>query len=305
MDLKQLKYFARIVELESITAAAQSMFVAQPSLSQHVANLEAELGARLLERGPHGARPTRAGELLYNYAIAILRQVQDATIAIKQEATPVGRVSLGLPTSMSRMLSVELIDTLIERCPQVSVEIVEGGTSQLADMIARQRLDMAVAADVQPGAKYDVRPLLVEQLLLVARADEPLQGPVSLEDVCRHPLILPSFPNSVRVKMETACNARDLQYRVVAESSAAQVMAATARRGLALTILPWCALGDEDARMQHVEIDDPHFYRTLFLCTSKLGTSNSVCDEVSGVLIDLMLTKVRDDSWRYVRPLTA
>lgn len=306
MDLKQLKYFTRIVELESITAAAQSMFVAQPSLSQHVANLEAELGTKLLDRGPHGARPTRAGELLYNYANTILRQVQDATVAIKLDSSsPVGRVSLGLPTSTSRMLSVELIETLIARSPQISVEIVEGGTSQLADMIARQRLDMAVTVDSPGSTKYDIQALMVEQQLLVAPAAETLDGPVSLEEVSRRPLILPAFPNSVRVKMESACNARDLQYRVVAETSAAQVMAGAAQRGLALTVLPWSAVGDDSPGLQYVEIDDPHFYRTLFLCTSRLGTTNKACDVVSQALIELMLGKVRDRQWRHARLLSA
>lgn len=304
MDLKQLKYFSRIVELESITAAAQALFVAQPSLSQHVANLEAELGTRLLNRGPHGAQPTAAGELLYNYANTILRQVNDAVVAIKQEgSTPVGRVSVGLPTSTSRILSVDLIDTISRAHPNVALEIVEGGTSQLADMVGRQRLDLALAVDVQPNSKFDVRPLLSEQLLVVVPAAASLQPPVDLETLCEHPLILSPFPNSVRVKMESACSARDLQYQVVAETSAASVMSGTVKRGLAWTILPWSALQGEDG-VQSFEIDDPHFRRTLFLCTSKLGATNGACELVSETLVQLIREKVDAGLWKFARPLS-
>ena len=157
MDLKQLKYFARIVELESITAAAQSLFVAQPSLSQHVANLEAELGVKLLNRGAHGARATTPGELLYQYAKTILRQVEEATVAVKQQAhDPAGHVTLGLPTSTSRIVAVELLRGLTERHRQVSLEIVEGSSAELADQISRQRLDLTVAVDVQDNARFDI-----------------------------------------------------------------------------------------------------------------------------------------------------
>ena len=142
MDFKQLKYFTRIVELESITAAAQSLFVAQPSISQHLANLEAELGVKLLNRGVRGARPTPAGELLYQYAKTILRQMEEASIVVKQESTdPTGHVSLGLPTSTSKMVAVDLLTELASKYKQISVEIIEGATADLAEMVAKQTLD--------------------------------------------------------------------------------------------------------------------------------------------------------------------
>ncbi|MBQ1766158.1 MAG: LysR family transcriptional regulator, partial [Aquincola sp.] len=95
MDLRQLKYFVRIVELGGLSAAAQSLHVAQPSLSQHVANLEAELGLPLLERGARGARPTPAGRRLYEQAKALLRQAGDIPALVRQEGGEVaGHVRL-------------------------------------------------------------------------------------------------------------------------------------------------------------------------------------------------------------------
>ena len=75
MDLRQLRYFVKIVELESISLAAEALHVAQPSLSQHVVNLESELGTKLLNRSNHGTKPTHEGEMLFRYAKSILRQV--------------------------------------------------------------------------------------------------------------------------------------------------------------------------------------------------------------------------------------
>ena len=65
MDFKQLKYFARIAELGNMTRASEALRIAQPALSQQIANLEGELDTRLFDRTAHGVRLTRAGEVLY------------------------------------------------------------------------------------------------------------------------------------------------------------------------------------------------------------------------------------------------
>lgn len=302
MDLKQLKYFARIVELESITAAAQSLFVAQPSLSQHVANLEAELGVKLLHRGAHGARATTSGELLYQYAKTILRQVEEATVAVKQQShDPAGHVTLGMPTSTSRMVAVELLRGLTSRHKQISLEIVEGSSADLADQIARQKLDLTVAVDVQENARFDIHPLLTEELLLVGVGGLPADAPVPLERVCELPLVLPSFPNSVRVRMERASTERGLRYQVIAETSAASVMAGVARAGLAWTILPWSALSADDlAALQCLPIEGRPLTRTLSLCVSKAAAANTACAAVGHALTELLQRKVADGSWLHV-----
>lgn len=304
MDLKQLKYFARIVELESITAAAQALYIAQPSLSQHVANLEAELGSKLLHRGARGARPTSAGEILYQYAKTILRQVEEATVAVKQEShDPAGHVTLGLPTSTSRMVAVQLLTELTSRHKHISLEIIEGSSADLAELISRQKLDLTVAVDVQESAKFDVYPLLTEELLLVGPAASPLRSPTPLEQLCELPLVLPSFPNSVRVKMERASTERGLRDAVIAETSAASVMAGVARAGLAWTIMPWSALtGEDQASLQCLEIEGRPLTRSLSLCVSKAAASNSACAMVRQALTDLIERKVADKEWLHVEP---
>jgi LysR family nitrogen assimilation transcriptional regulator len=85
MDIRQLRYFVKVVELKNITSAAEALFIAQPSLSQHMTNLEAELGVSLLERSVQGTRATAMGELLYRHAKTLLRQFEDTRSAIRQE----------------------------------------------------------------------------------------------------------------------------------------------------------------------------------------------------------------------------
>ena len=76
MELRQLKYFVRIVELGSFSQAAKDLYVAQPALSAQINNLESDLGVRLLSRSVRGVTPTEAGQSLYVHAQAVLRQIE-------------------------------------------------------------------------------------------------------------------------------------------------------------------------------------------------------------------------------------
>ncbi len=92
MDFKQLKYFVRIAELGNMTRASEALCIAQPALSQQIANLEAELGTRLFDRSVQGVRPTQSGDVLYRHAKSLLKQFEDVRVAVSEESGhPSGR----------------------------------------------------------------------------------------------------------------------------------------------------------------------------------------------------------------------
>lgn len=107
MQLRQLVYFVRIVEIGSFSRAAQSLHVAQPALSQQIGQLEDELDVKLLTRSVRGVTPTDAGHAIYRHAQAILRQI-DATqlIAAQAGSGPAGKVTVGLPWTIASLLGL-------------------------------------------------------------------------------------------------------------------------------------------------------------------------------------------------------
>lgn len=306
MDLKQLRYFARIVELESITAAADALHIAQPSLSQHVANLEAELDARLLVRGPSGTRPTDTGLILYRHAKMVLRQMEEAKAAVQHgRDVPCGHVSVGLPTSTSRVLALPLLRHVTEHFPDITLEIVEGSSADLAESLALQKLDLAVAMDVQQRPNMQSTPLLDEQLMLVGR---PIPGhpghphAITLAQAAALPLLLPSFPNSVRVLCDRALVSAGLQCRLVAETSAVSVLLSAVREGLGWTILPWSALaGDEDDALAAMSITDATLERRVSLCLSSSASLSLACRSVEAALQTIVSEMVASGQWKGVR----
>ena len=113
MHYRHLYYFVRIVEAGSFSQAARTIHVAQPALSQQIAELEASLGVPLLQRSARGVKPTAAGQKFYDEASSILRKYENLPGLVRSNSGKVdGRVSLGMPAS----LSTTLVGSFIEAC---------------------------------------------------------------------------------------------------------------------------------------------------------------------------------------------
>src|ERR1700750_3034933 len=113
MQYRHLYYFVKIVEAGSFSQAARTIHVAQPALSQQIAELEASLGISLLQKSARGVRPTAAGQRFYEEASSILRRYEDLSGLVRSGMGEVaGLVSLGMPAS----LSTTLVGPFIEQC---------------------------------------------------------------------------------------------------------------------------------------------------------------------------------------------
>jgi len=113
MHYRQVYYFVRIVEAGSFSQAARTIHVAQPALSQQIAELEASLGIALLQRSPRGIKPTAAGQRFYEQASSILRRYENLPGLVRSSIGEIeGSVSVGMPGS----LSTTLVGPFIERC---------------------------------------------------------------------------------------------------------------------------------------------------------------------------------------------
>ena len=97
MNLRRLKYFVKIVDIGSLTQAADVLHIAQPALSQQIATLEGEFRQQLLVRTKRGVTPTEAGQILYRHAQIILRQFEQAQSDVSHSGQSLsGQVSVGL-----------------------------------------------------------------------------------------------------------------------------------------------------------------------------------------------------------------
>jgi len=209
MDLRQLEYFVRVAELGSFTRASIALDIAQPALSRQVRLLEVELRQSLLTRNGRGATPTEAGKLLLEHARGILHQVERAREELgRVRGALAGRVAIGLPPSLARVLTVPLTRAFREQMPEAQLSISEGLSATMQEWLVNGRLDIAVLYNAQPAAGIEVTPLLDEELVLVQTRppglpEDPPPPPLPLRDVAKLPLVIPSRPNAIRMYVES------------------------------------------------------------------------------------------------------
>ena len=224
MDLRQIEYFVRVAELGSFTRAAAALGVAQPALSRQIRVLEVELRQNLLKRHGRGAQPTEAGQLLLEHGRGILHQVAHAHDELARLRGGLsGRVALGLPPSVARVLAVPLMQAFRAELPQARLAISEGLSTGMVESLIAGRLDVAVLYNATPLPEVEIAPLASEELLLVERAEgpappvDPDANYATLGELSRLPLVIPSRPNAIRMHVETTLASAGLQPEVAME----------------------------------------------------------------------------------------
>ena len=124
MQLRHLRYFVKIVEAGSFSRAASTIHVAQPALSQQIAELELKLGTSLLQRSARGVRPTAAGEVLYREASAILRLVEQLPGIVRSGGGETdGAVSLGMSSTLAATFGGAFFEACKATLPKVTLKL--------------------------------------------------------------------------------------------------------------------------------------------------------------------------------------
>lgn len=310
MELRQLRYFVRIVELGSMSRAALDLDMVQSALSQQVSRLESELSTRLLQRTPRGVVPTEAGVAFFREAQLTLRHAEQA-VRSAQQARLSGSVSVGLAPTTSAMLGLPMMQAMRARYPDVRLHMVEGMSGHLTDMLNARALDMAVLFDARlhggqaraGGRRWQVHPLIEEELFLIrARGHhpEPLPPQMALADLAGESLILPTGLHGLRSTLDTAFSqARFTPHLVLEVDSLSMVMAAV-DAGLGSTVQPWASMGryaDAAQRFEWSRITDKDALRTNLLCSLSEDELSPAALAARVVLIECVRQLLRGGAW--------
>ncbi len=274
MNLRRLRYFVKIVDVGSLTQAADVLHVAQPALSQQLATLEGEVGQQLVLRTKQGVTPTAAGTVLYGHAQLILRQCEQARVEMKAAAQGLsGAVSVGLaPGTAAAALALPLLRTVRARHPGVLLYLNETYGTTLSELIMNGRMDLAVLYGGHVAVHgLAFQPLLREALFLVGHGGIPAPAAeVPLREIGGLELYLPRPYNVVRRLVDEAFAGAGMVPRVVAEIESASTLTKVIAEGLGATILPRSMAREIAASCDawQARIVEPPIEAPLALCQS-------------------------------------
>jgi LysR family nitrogen assimilation transcriptional regulator len=306
MELRQLRYFVRIVDLGSLSKAAGDLYVAQPALSRQVAALEAELKTSLLVRTVRGVTPTDAGAALYRQAQGMLRQLSRIPEEVGSAgALPAGVVSVGLPFSVSNVLAPALVGELRARLPAVRLSITEAVSGVLEEQLTGGRLDIGMLYQTERARReVQERPLLAEDLFLVTAGKDKRPGEIALAEAMGHPFILPGRSNATRRILEKAVARAGGALEVIAEVDSPSTIKAMVAAGIGATVMSRSALHPEGGKpaLAVQRIVRPSLSRSLSLCSSR-GTPTRAAGRVLEILEETAMALVRRGVWKGATPI--
>src|SRR5262245_12223080 len=191
MTLQQLTYFLAAAEHGSFSAAAESLFMAQPSLSEQIRRLEAELGVPLFVRVGRGLRLTEAGRLFLPHAERTVDAAREAAESVQEvrELTG-GTVTFGTFGSAHHYLLVSLLQDFRTQYPNVRVRAIGQNSAEVADGVRDGDLEAGLVALPVDDRGLDVRPAMREEVLYVSADAERVREPMTIERLAAAPLIL-------------------------------------------------------------------------------------------------------------------
>jgi DNA-binding transcriptional LysR family regulator len=204
-SLKEIRMFVSVYEEESFTAAALRECTTQSGVSQHIRNLEANLGVQLFSR-TKGVQPTPAGVAYYRRCLEVLRAHALARRTLDEFAPGLsGNVAAGLPPTLTRSVLAPAFQRLAELHPNINVRIVEAGTPLLANALRGNTLDFAILPRVPSLLRGMNATLFVStpEYLVGASGRGMIDGePVRLADIPNLKLMVPSTSNPRRHALE-------------------------------------------------------------------------------------------------------
>ncbi|WP_049623240.1 LysR family transcriptional regulator [Frateuria defendens] len=246
MDLRTLGFLVEVVRHGGFARAAEHAHASQPTLSKAIAQLEEELGTRLLERGPRGVRLTAAGEIVHRRALAM--QAEAGRLKVELDALrglQRGELRLGLPPLGSSVLFAPLLARYRELHPQIDIQLVEHGGRRLEQAVLAGELE--VAATLQPvGEGLAFQPVRDEPMVALLPQSHAHPGAKSfrLEWLADMPLILFEEGFALNRLIREACARRGIVPRETVRSAQVDFILALVSAGGGVALLPRLTVQD-------------------------------------------------------------
>jgi LysR family transcriptional regulator, nitrogen assimilation regulatory protein len=257
MELRHLDTLVAIADEGSFTAAADRLATVQSNVSEHVRQLEEELGVELLIRSRRGAEPTECGAAVLERARRIRRELEAMRADLSMlQGLQAGQASLGVVGTASRWLVPELVGELRELAPGIRLRVTEGASERLFAEVANHELAMAVVTEPVTDRRLDLEHVLDEELVGLVARDGPDLGrePVPLARLVRQPMILPPSDNPLRREVEAVANANGLTLPVPIEVEGIRLIADMVAAGGGVSVLPETAIPPELAGVRSVAL---------------------------------------------------
>lgn len=295
MDLRQLAALVAVADAGSFSAAARALHTVQSNVSTHIARLERELGALLVDRSSGSL--TEEGQAVVTRARHVhgeLEAIAADVAALRDEVT--GNVRIGCIGTVGRWLVPLVLSELADRHPKVRAVVLDATTSSLVPQLLADRLDLALVNLPVPEPEISTEVLFEEDRLVIAPLDHPLaeHEQIDIEELTRHDLLLEPSGTAFRDELDAEVARAGLSLRPKAEVDGLRLITSLAFEGFGAAIVPATAAPQWlEGQWRRVAVDGLA-RRSVGLARRRRGLLSAPARAVETVVRDVVAARGND-----------
>ena len=272
MDFHQLRVFQAAATFGGFTRAAEQLNLSQSTVSQHIKQLETELGSPLFLRVGKRVLVSEAGRLLLQYADRIFQDLTNAEMAVREiSALKRGTVRLGVGATTLTYRLPRILGDYNRRFREIELVVVTGTTEFLLAAVKGHQVDLAIVMSPREEPGMRITPLGTEELVMVLHHHHPLARKSVLvpDDLRKLRFILYEKRTKMQNLIDSYFETLGFAPQVAMEVESIEAMKSLVRAGLGASVLPLCAVADKvlAARLRVLRVKGAPLLRHLGLAT--------------------------------------
>ncbi|WP_342556720.1 LysR family transcriptional regulator [Lysinibacillus sp. FSL P4-0201] len=269
MDIKQLHYFIAVSEQMNFSKAAERLHISQPSLSNAIKKLEQEIGSPLLERNTRNLQLTEAGELLFERAKVIVKNMEVLKIEMDEVIVHGTRdITIGVMESIKHWLP-KVIANYKKDYPHMKIHLVDIlGSKRVKKSLKSYKTHLIITNQLMDDPELEVQTLYEERLVAVLPLHHPLaqKDTLTISDICEEPFIISTEGFQTRRDILTSFEQAGKNINIQFEIERFETAVSLVREHLGVTILPKNYLQGPTAKtIVKKEIEGLNLSRNVYL----------------------------------------
>lgn len=259
MNIKHLRYFKAVADHKSFTKAATALHIAQPAISMAIKSLETSLDLTLLHRNERHIHLTDEGARLYEHATKILQATEDALLEMRElRGLLKGEVRVGIPSMLGSYYFPPILMAFRHRYPQLTLTVIDGGTSRLRQLLETGELDLAVIVDNAIPSDLDSRLFLKEQMMVVCSREHAFATEASIapEQLFAEELVMFNTGYFHRNVVDNLAQQSSLTPNICFETNLTPLIKSIVKQGFAVTTLMKMVI-EQDPELIALPFTDP------------------------------------------------
>lgn len=270
--LKQLRVFTAVAEYKKMSEAARRLYISQPTVSQVIADLEAEYQAVLFERSPKELRITPAGLLLLNNAREILTIHENLKQSMKN-INSYRSLRIGATITIGNTIMAELVAKLTKAHPDIDVSVCVDNTSHIEYRMLQNELDIALIDGIITRKDIITEPAFEDSLCLVCGSRHPFAAKtsVSARELQNQDFIMREKGSGVRTLFESIMHAQHIPFQIKWECCSSTAIIEAVRHNLGIGVLSERCVAEYIKKEQvfTFAVDEVSMKRYFYLCRSQ------------------------------------